>query len=58
MGNQKEHRVVVSLVSERDYETVQAIIAWPIRMAGIFLAAVLFGFVIPAIAIMAYTIFF
>lgn len=46
-----EQRVVVSLVSERDYETVQAIIAWPIRWLGIILASILFGLVVPAIVL-------
>lgn len=53
-----DHKVVVSLISERDYDTLQAIVAWPIRMAGILIASILFALVIPAVAIFAYVILF
>lgn len=53
-----ENRTVIALVSERDYETVQAIISWPIRWAGIFLAAILFGLVVPAVVLITYALIF
>jgi hypothetical protein len=53
-----EQRVVIALVSERDYDTVQAIVAWPIRWAGIFIASILFGLVIPAMVLGVFAIVF
>lgn len=55
--DQREHKVVIALISERDYDVVQSIVAWPIKYLGIFLVAVLFSILLPAIALIALAIF-
>lgn len=55
--DQREHKVVIALISERDYDVVQSIVAWPIKYLGIFLVAVLFSILLPAIGLIALALF-
>jgi hypothetical protein len=58
MQNPQPRKIVLSLVDERDYDTVQAIIAWPIRWIGIFVVSVLFAIVFPAIILLGFALLF
>lgn len=54
----QEIRVVLSLISERDADNIQEVIFWPLRWAGIIVASLLFGLVIPCVAFLAYALLF